>query len=126
LISICIPWEPARAAAELTLKSPPPTAAEVQAERSPLSKLSVKMTSEPPGGGEAVNVGIGVNVGAVVPVAVSVEPGVGVLVGVNVEMGVPVLVAAAVLVGTFVGAVVFVAVAVAVALTLHSTILLWK
>jgi hypothetical protein len=72
LINICIPYPPVSAAAEVTLKSPPPVVDEDQEEKLPFSKPSAKIRSDTAEVGEGVNVKVGS----------------GVLVGVLVEVGV--------------------------------------
>jgi len=82
---------PARAAAALTLRSPPPVDASDQADRFPDSKPSLKITFA----GEVV-VGVGEFVGVPVAVAVAVWVGVAVRVGVFVGVGVRVAVLVAI------------------------------
>ena len=102
-MTACRPFAPARAAAELTLRSPLPVELPVQADRFPVSKPSLKITSP------AAEVAVGEKVG----VKVAVGPGVFVLVGVGVMVGVSVSVL--VVVEVKVAVAVFVAVKVGVA-----------
>lgn len=94
----CKPLAPTRAAAAVTLRSPPSVVLADQADRLPDSKLSLKRRS-----GRGVGVKVGVNVGVFVGVSVGVGVfvgGIGVLVGVGVFVGgAGVLVAVGVLVG---------------------------
>ena len=54
-----MPWDPTRAAEELTLRSPPSTIVELQADKLPLSNPSAKIRS-PPGVTLGVNVWVDV------------------------------------------------------------------
>src|SRR3990172_6450789 len=83
LITTCNPKMPDNAAADITLKSPPSVTVDVQADKSPDSKSSLKITS---GGNVAVGVGVWVGV----CVAVGVTPGADVAVGVGVRVAVDV------------------------------------
>src|SRR3989304_2073813 len=90
-ITACTPLLPTKAAAALTLRSPASSMLDDQAEKSPDSKLSVKIRSEEAGVGVRVTVGpdVGVRVavgpGVVVRVAVGAGPDVGVRVAVGTD-----------------------------------------
>jgi UDP-3-O-[3-hydroxymyristoyl] glucosamine N-acyltransferase len=96
---------------EVTLKLPPLFEFAVQAEKLPLSKLSLKIRSGTEDVGEGVNVGVRVEVGPRVGVLV----GVGVLVPVGVIVGVGVFVGEGPIVGVEVAVKVEVGVNVSVA-----------
>jgi hypothetical protein len=85
-----MPFMPTKADDVVTLKSPAPKLVFDHAEKSPLSKLSLKIKSDTSGVGEGFDVDVGVDVGAGVFVSVGVEVMVGVYVAVEVSVGVAV------------------------------------